>query len=136
MTLNKDAFQATSFLSKPILGIVISFNIGIAQANDMDYLLHTTPTERAALQTRFMQSQLGLTAETTAQVQSINQKYAEKSEPVLKGSSNSISKMLDMKEIQEQKEADLRTVLTAAQFEAYQNSKNALKAAMQHDLQH
>ena len=90
----------------------------------------------ATSQTHFMQSQLGLTADTTAQVQQINQKYAEKLEPVIKGSSNRISKMMDMKEIQQQKEAELQKVLTATQFDSYQNSKDALKAAMQHDLQH
>jgi hypothetical protein len=132
MTFNTNIFRATTSL----LGLVILLHAGLAQADDMDYLLHTTPTERAASQTHFMQSQLGLTTETTAQVQLINQKYAEKVEPVIKGSSNRISKMLDMKEIQEQKEAELQKVLTATQFEAYQNAKDALKAAMQHDLQH
>lgn len=120
----------------PLLGLVILLHADLAQADDMDYLLNTTPSERAASQTHFIQDQLGLAADTTAQVQLINQKYAEKLEPIIKGSSNRISKMLDMKEIQQQKEAELQKVLTASQFDAYQNSKDALKAAMQHDLQH
>ena len=132
MNFNTHGFRATPWL----LSLVISLHAGLAQADDMDYLLHTTPSERATSQTHFMQSQLGLTADTTAQVQQINQKYAEKLEPVIKGSSNRISKMMDMKEIQQQKEAELQKLLTATQFDTYQNSKDALKAAMQHDLQH
>jgi hypothetical protein len=122
--------------SKLTIALLLSLFIPIASAEDMSYLLNTTPTERAASQTRFMKTKLNLSQDAVAKVQAINQQYAEKVEPVLKGSSIGFLKMRDIKAILEQKDDSLRGVLTHEQFELYANTKDELKQAMQQDLAH
>jgi len=102
----------------------------------MTYLLNSTPTERAASQTRFMKAKLNLSQDETTKIQEINQEYAEKIEPVLKGSGISFLKMRDIKAILEQKDDTLRSVLTPGQFDVYTNAKDELKQALQQDLEH
>ncbi len=117
-----------------IMALLFSLSIPIAYAEDMAYLLNSTPIERAASQTRFMKSRLKLSSDEVAKVQDINQEYAEKIEPILKGSSFSLFKRRDIKAILEQKDDALRNVLTPEQFEVYSNAKDELKQALQQDL--
>ncbi|MGZ8157657.1 MAG: hypothetical protein ACXWT1_10745 [Methylobacter sp.] len=121
---------------KLTIALCLSLAISIANAEDMAYLLNSTPTERAASQTRFMKTKLNLSQEEAAKIQQINQEYAEKVEPVLKSSSIGFLKMRDIKAILEQKDDTLRSVLTPDQFEAYTNAKDELKQALQQDLSH
>jgi Spy/CpxP family protein refolding chaperone len=120
------------------LAIALSFSlfISIANAEDMAYLLNSTPTERAASQTRFMKTKLSLSQDEVSKIQQINQEYAEKIEPVLKGSDISLFKMRDIKAILEQKDNALRNVLTSEQFDVYINAKDELKQALHQDLTH
>ncbi|WP_333874832.1 hypothetical protein [Methylobacter sp.] len=122
--------------SKLIIALFFSLFIPIANAGDMAYLLNTTPAERAASQTRFMKAKLNLSQDVVAKVQTINEDYAEKIEPVLKGSSIGLFKMHDIKAVLDQKDDTLRSILTPEQFDAYVNAKDELKQAMQQDLKH
>lgn len=122
--------------SKPTVALFLLLFISVANAEDMAYLLNSTPTERAASQTRFMQTKLHLSQDELIKIQAINQAYAEKIEPVLKGSSFSLVKMHDIKAILEQKDNTLRKVLTPEQFEIYINAKDELKQALEQDLKH
>ncbi|MGZ5601491.1 MAG: hypothetical protein ACXWFX_12960 [Methylobacter sp.] len=119
---------------KITIALFFSLSIPIAHAEDMAYLLDSTPTERATSQTRFMKAKLNLSQDEVAKVQQINQEYAEKVEPVLKSSSIGFLKMRDIKTILEQKDDTLRSVLTAEQFEIYENAKDELKQALRQDL--
>ncbi|GEM_PF-393907 len=119
---------------KRTIALCLSLSIPIAHADDMAYLLNSTPTERAASQTRFMKTKLNLSQDEVTKVQEINQEYAEKVEPVLKSSSMGFLKMRDIQAILEQKDDTLRSVLTAEQFEIYTNAKDELKQALRQDL--
>ncbi|MFI3155102.1 MAG: hypothetical protein QX199_02990 [Methylococcaceae bacterium] len=123
-------------ISKLTIALFFSLFIPIANAEDMAYLLNSTPTERAASQTRFMQTKLRLSQDEVTKIQEINREYAEKIEPVLKGSSFSFLKMRDIKAILEQKDNTLRSVLTPEQFAIYTNAKDELKQTLQQDLKH
>ncbi|HEY8035832.1 MAG TPA: hypothetical protein VIF37_09620 [Methylobacter sp.] len=118
------------------IALFFSLSTPIAHADDMAYLLNSTPTERAASQTSFMKTKLNLSQDDVVKVQKINQEYAEKIEPVLKGSSIGFFKMRDIKTILEQKDDTLRSVLTPEQFDIYANAKDELKQALQQDLKH
>ncbi|MBP0132142.1 MAG: hypothetical protein ITD31_01975 [Nitrosospira sp.] len=107
-----------------------------ANADGMAYLLNSTPNQRAESQTRFMKNKLGLSDEKVNEIRAINLQFAEKAEPILKGSSISFIKMNDMKNIQKQKDAALHHVLTEQQFQLYSNSKDELKDALKADLTH
>ncbi|MGZ5070685.1 MAG: hypothetical protein ACXWF8_14470 [Methylobacter sp.] len=124
-------------ISRSLIALAFSvLYVADAGADDMAYLLETTPAERAAVQTRFMKTKLNLSQDATAKVQAINLEYAEKVEPVLKGSGIGLLKMLDIKAIWQQKDEALRNALTPEQFDAYDNAKDELKQVMQRDLQH
>jgi hypothetical protein len=133
----KNKYQQPGATMRPltlIMALLFSLSIPIAYAEDMAYLLNSTPTERAASQTRFMTARLKLSLDEVAKVQDINQEYAEKIEPILKGPSFSLFKRRDIKAILEQKDDTLRNVLTPKQFEVYSNAKDELKQALQQDL--
>lgn len=121
---------------KLTIALFFSLCIPIVHAEDMAYLLNSTPTERAASQTRFMKTKLKLSQDELVKVQKINQEYAEKVEPVLKGSDIGFFKMRDIKTILEQKDDTLRSILTHEQFEIYTNAKDELKQVLQQDLKH
>ncbi len=116
--------------------VLFSLSMPIAHAEDMAFLLDSTPTQRAASQTRFMKTKLNLSQDELAKIQAINREYAEKVEPVLKGSSIGLLKMRDIKAILEQKDDALRNVLSPEQFENYANAKDELKQALEQDLKH
>lgn len=105
-------------------------------ADDMTYLVNSTPSQRAESQTRFMKNKLGLSDSKLAEVQAINLQFAEKADPIIKGSSMSLIKMNDMKNLQEQKDQALQQVLNEQQFQLYANSKDELKEAVKTDLTH
>lgn len=105
-------------------------------ADDMAYLVNSTPSQRADSQTRFMKNKLGLSDSKLAEVQAINLQFAEKADPIIKGSSMSLIKMNDMKNLQEQKDQALQQVLNEQQFQLYANSKDELKEAVKTDLTH
>ncbi len=123
-------------ISKLTIAVFISLFASLASAEDMTYLLNSTPNERAASQTRFMKTKLNLSQAALAKIQAINQEYAEQIEPVLKGPGISLFKIRDIKAILAQKDDTLRSVLSPEQFDVYTNAKDELKQAMQQDLTH
>ena len=122
--------------SKLVFTLLFSLVTTIAFAEDMSLLLTTSPSQRAESQTRFMKNKLELSDETTLKVQAINLEYADKVEPILKGSSMGIIKKHDIEKIQEQKDTTLQGILTPQQFDVYNNSKDELTEALKKDLAH
>jgi hypothetical protein len=120
---------------KPLLALALLLPPLSVMANDLEFLLETTPRQRATVQTRFMQEKLGLTPEATHKINGINLAYAEKVEPILKGSSMLVFKIQDIKAILLQKDEILRGTLTPQQYERYRDSKDEIIDAMRHDLQ-
>ena len=96
------------------------------RAADLDALKDTTPAERAKAQTAMMKVKLGLSDAEAAKVAPINLKYATKMEPIIKGPKLPLMKMRDAREVEGQKEAELKTVLTADQFTKFEASKEEM----------
>jgi len=120
---------------KSLLALALLLQSLSVKADDLTILLESTPIQRATVQTRFMQEKLGLTSDETSKVSSINLAYAEKVEPILKGSSMLLFKMQAIKAILLQKDEILRGVLTRQQYERYRDSKDEIINAMRHELQ-
>ncbi len=120
---------------KSLLALALLLPTSSVMANDLEFLLETTPLQRATVQTRFMQEKLGLTPEATHKINGINLVYAEKVEPILKGSSMLLVKVQDIKAILLQKDEILRGTLSPQQYERYRDSKDEIIDAMRHDLQ-
>ena len=120
---------------KSLLALALLLPRSSVMANDLEFLLETTPQQRATVQTRFMQEKLGLTPEATHKINGINLAYAEKVEPILKGTSMFLVKVQDIKAILQQKDEILRGTLSPQQYERYRDSKDEIIDAMRHDLQ-
>ena len=99
----------------------------VARADMMENLAKTTPQERAEIQTAYMKSKLQLTEAETAKVAQVNLEYAQKAEPVIKGSEGAFSKMRQMKAVQSDKNAALKGVLSPAQYETYEAAQDEMK---------
>jgi hypothetical protein len=93
----------------------------------LDELKNTTPAERASLQTELMKSKLALTPEQTQAVADLNLKYANRMEPIIKGSSNSLSKMFQMRKINNEKETELKRILSSQQWETFDASRDEMR---------
>lgn len=114
-----------------ILGMLFSTCV---LASDMTFLAQTTPAERAGVQTHFMTQKLNLDSPTQNRIAAINLKYAELVEPVLHNDDSSFSKMLSIRSLQDKKDAELKSILTPAQYETYENARDELKAEMEQKL--
>lgn len=96
-------------------------------AADLDALKETTPIERAKAQTAMMKAKLGLTDAEVAKVAPLNLKYAEKMEPIIKGSAGPLVKMREARGVEEQKEGELKTLLSAEQFQKFLAAKDEMR---------
>jgi hypothetical protein len=101
----------------------------------MDKLMNTTPDERASAQTAMMKAKLDLTADQLPKIAAINQKYAQKMEPIIKGSSGPLMKMSQMREVNGEKEAELKQVLSPEQFQKYLASKEEMREQFEEKLE-
>jgi hypothetical protein len=123
--------QEASMRGRGILSLglaVILFVFGMPRASaQLDELKNTTPGERASLQTELMKSKLALTAEQTQAVADLNLKYANRMEPIIKGSSNSLSKMFQMRKINNEKETELKRMLSPQQWEKFDASRDEMR---------
>jgi hypothetical protein len=105
-----------------------------ARADLMENLAKTSPQERADIQTAFMKRKLGLSPEEAAKVEATNLEFAQKAEPVIKGSDGPFMKMREMKSIQSQKDTALQGILTPAQFATYQASQDEMKQKFEEEI--
>ncbi len=108
--------------------IALQLTLGtLAVAGELDTLKNTTPEERAKAQTAFMASKLDLKPDQKTKVAEINLKYAKKMDPVLKGDAGPFMKMREMRKIGEEKEAELKQILSPEQFDKYLASKEEMR---------
>lgn len=124
-------------------GIKTALKIGVflamcgcttVHADDFDQLKATTPAQRAAAQTAYMKSHLTLTDAQIPKISAVNQKYAEQMEPVIKGTEGGLGKMLKARDIQKNKDAELRNILTPAQFENLESKMDEMREEVKHAL--
>jgi hypothetical protein len=101
----------------------------------LDQLKNTTPKERATAQTAMMVSKLGLTPEQRPKIAELNLKYANQIQPILTGSEGPLGKMRQIRQIQEQKEAELKQVLSPAQFQQYLAMKEQMREQLEERIE-
>jgi len=118
-----------TFLLLPLMGLPL------CSGQMMDKLMNTTPDERASAQTAMMKAKLDLTPEQLPQIAAINQKYAQKMEPIIKGSSGMLMKMSQMRGVNEEKEAELKQVLSPDQFQKYLASKDEMREQFEQKIE-
>jgi hypothetical protein len=124
--MQEESMRERGILSLGLAVILFVFGMPLAFAQ-LDELKNTTPGERASLQTELMKSKLALTAEQTQAVADLNLKYANRMEPIIKGSSNSLSKMFQMRKINNEKETELKRILSSQQWEKFDASRDEMR---------
>ncbi len=103
-------------------------------AAQLDVLAKTTPAQRADAQTAYLKTALALTPDQATKVAALNLRYAEKAEPVLKGSEWALKKASEIRALQEAKDAELKPLLTSDQWATYDAGKDAMKSAVEAEL--
>ncbi|MGA8178680.1 MAG: hypothetical protein WB792_01375 [Desulfobacterales bacterium] len=88
---------------------------------------NTTPEERADFQTDRIKTLLNLSDEQTAKVREINLKYAKENQELFNSDVTREEKKNKMREIYEQRQNELKTVLSNEQYEKYQSEKKEMK---------
>jgi hypothetical protein len=89
-----------------------------------------TPGERAAKLTEWMKTNLQLQNDQVSQVQSINLKYADKNQQLQTATMSRKQKLEVLKDNDKAKDAELKNVFTADQYNAYQAKKDELRKQM------
>jgi hypothetical protein len=110
-----------------VLAVVAVLSLASSASAQLDKLKNTTPEERAEVQTAFLKSKLGLTTDQATKVADINLRYAQKMDPIIKGSSGLLMKRRQMQEVNREKEAELKQALSAEQFQKYLDSKEEMR---------
>ncbi|HSC52160.1 MAG TPA: hypothetical protein VLC98_00960 [Phnomibacter sp.] len=85
------------------------------------------PEDRAAKITSWMKTNLQLNPSQEAKVKEINLRYAKKAQEVVDGAGNKMEKGKKIRELEKEKEAEFKSILTAEQFSTYETKKNELK---------
>jgi len=114
---------------------IVVVSISSVKAQDsLQKLKNATPEQRAAFQTKLMKEKLSLDPAQLSKVSSINLKYAQKFQPLLKSDESRFSKIRLAKALMAQKDKELRAVFTKRQFEVYsaveQEIREKLKSQM------
>jgi len=105
-----------------------------ASAQEFQKLAGTTPAQRAAVQTEFMRTRLGLNETQQPKIAALNLKYAEQMQPILQGSDGPLMKMAAARRVDEAKDEELRGVLTPGQFQKYLAAKDELRQHLEQKL--
>ncbi len=90
-------------------------------------------SERASKATEWMKSALNLTPEQVSKVQDLNLKYAVKMDSLKSSSLAKEDKMTVLKSEKESKDAELKSILTDAQYKTYQEKKQEMKDKMKEE---
>jgi hypothetical protein len=107
--------------------MIVALLVASSAWAQLDALKDTTPAERAKVQTELMKTRLGLTDAQTSKVAVINEKYAERMEPVIKGAENPFLKVREVRDIEQAKEGELKGVLSGEQFQKFLDSKAEIR---------
>jgi hypothetical protein len=88
------------------------------------------PEQRATKLTEWMKTNLQLNDDQATQVQTINLKYANKTQELQTQSLSRKQKMQILKENDKAKDAELKSVLTTEQYNGYQAKKEEIRKEM------
>ncbi len=126
--------QRPAFIGLLVAAMSLLIVVAAGAQNEMEKLKSSTPDERARLQTEMMKVKLGLTPDQTPKVAAINQKYAQRMEPIIKGQERPLMRLRQMREVGQAKEAELKGVLSPEQFQKYLAEKQEMREKFEDKL--
>ena len=126
--------QRPTFIALLVAAMSLLIVVAADAQNEMEKLKSSTPDERARLQTEMMKVKLGLTPDQTPKVAAINQKYAQRMEPIIKGQEGPLMRLRQMREVGQAKEAELKGALSPEQFQKYLAEKQEMREKFEDKL--
>jgi hypothetical protein len=108
----------------------IAVNNTFAQQTLGDKLKAMTPQQRADYQTGLMKTKLKLDTQQIVKVKAVNLKYSLKFEPIIKSDDGRFTKLKKFEALQEQKDAELKTIFNGPQFKLYQDYESEMREKM------
>jgi hypothetical protein len=126
--------QRPTFIALLVAAMSLLIVVTAGAQNEMEKLKSSTPEERARLQTEMMKTKLSLTTDQTPKVAAINQKYAQRMEPIIKGQEGPLMRLRQMREVGQAKEAELKGVLSPEQFQKYLAEKQEMREKFEDKL--
>lgn len=126
--------QRPTFITLLVAAMSLLIVVAAGAQNEMEKLKSSTPEERARLQTEMMKVKLGLTTDQTPKVAAINQKYAQRMEPIIKSQEGPLMRLRQMREVSQAKEAELKGVLSPEQFQKYLAEKQEMREKFEDKL--
>ena len=121
----------------PFMLFVIALSISVLPAASADgegeaekikeIIDKTTPEGRAAFQTQEMKKGLGLNQDQIDKVRELNLKYARKVETTADASEGESRKLGEMKKISEEKDSEMKAVLSSEQYDKYLAMKEEMR---------
>jgi hypothetical protein len=112
-----------------LVGLLFTFYIAYAQKKTS-----STPEERASKLTEWMKTNLQLNDDQVTQVQNINLKYANKTQGLQTQSMSRNEKMQTLKANDKAKDAELKNIFTADQYNTYQAKKDEVRKQMKEKM--
>jgi hypothetical protein len=116
----------SSFL---LITFLFAFNFIYAQKKTS-----STPEERAGKMTQWMKTNFQLSDSQVSKVQDVNLKYAKKTQGLQTTTLSRKEKMQILKDNDKAKDAELKNVLTADQYSAYQVKKDEIRKQMKEKM--
>ena len=126
--------QRPTFIALLVAAMSLLIVVAAGAQTEMEKLKSSTPDERARFQTEMMKAKLGLTSDQTPKVAAINQKYAQRMEPIIKGQEGPLMRLRQMREVGQAKEAELKGVLSPEQFQKYLAEKQEMREKFEDKL--
>jgi hypothetical protein len=108
---------------------------GTVFAGELDALKNTSPAQRAKAQTAMMKEKLGLSEEQVAKVGALSLKYVEKMDPIIKGTEGTFMKARDARNVEQQKEDELKALLSPDQFQKFLAGKEEMREHLVDQIQ-
>jgi hypothetical protein len=122
--------KSLSEKSIPAIFLITLILLSSSLFSQQQGMRNASPEERAKRQTEMMKTELNLTAVQEPKVNTINLKYAKKMQDVRK-MTDTAAQRKSFESLNKQKDAELKPVLTADQFKAYQKMMADFKARRQ-----
>lgn len=126
--------QRPTFITLLVAAMSLLIVVAAGAQSEMEKLKSSTPEERARLQTEMMKVKLDLTTDQTPKVAAINQKYAQRMEPIIKGQEGPLMRLRQMREVSQAKEAELKGVLSPEQSQKYLAEKQEMREKFEDKL--
>jgi hypothetical protein len=117
-----------------ILSCALVFFVPALALAQMEELKNSTPEERAAVQTQWMQNNLSLDAQATNAVSAINLEYAKETQKLQDSDSSKLDKLMTFKRNSQAKAAELKAILTPEQYALYQQKRSEMEDAVRKKL--